>query len=63
MLTCPRCNGVGQIAVRNNFAPGLSSVLASKCPECDGVGRVFYENHQRCFHCGDYTDECRCSGD
>lgn len=61
-MKCQECNGYGLVAVRNDFSPGLSSTLAARCPECDGVGIVFYENHQRCFHCGDYTDQCQCDG-
>jgi DnaJ-class molecular chaperone len=62
MLKCPICNGIGLVAFRNNSAPGLSSVLTANCSECDGIGKVFYENHERCFHCGSYTDECQCNG-
>lgn len=37
-MKCQECNGYGQVAIRNNFAPCLSSVLAARCPECDGTG-------------------------
>jgi hypothetical protein len=59
---CWRCGGIGQVGVRNTTAPGLSSILTAKCPECDGTGKDYSENHERCMHCGEYTDECRCSG-
>lgn len=63
MKNCEMCNGTGLLlAINGGRWPGLSSTVPYKCSECDGLGKTFWENHQRCLHCGDYTDLCRCAG-
>ncbi len=37
-MTCPTCNGVGEVDNKGN--PSTSSESEAMCPDCEGVGEV-----------------------
>lgn len=46
-VTCPKCNGRGQVTVQQRTPFGIMQSV-STCPDCNGSGKVIKE---RCLHC------------
>lgn len=53
---CPVCGEMHHLPETrsmNPFQMGCSEVLGDD---------AYMFNHERCMHCGEYTDECMCAG-
>lgn len=46
-VTCPHCNGAGQVQQRRQTMFGFSNVI-SECPQCHGKGKIVKEPCQSC---------------
>lgn len=63
MTNC-RYTDSGDCAAKTPAACICYSRIAMKLDqiERDRLSQAANEIHQRCFHCGEYVDECQCNG-
>lgn len=67
MTTCARFGNLGECHQPDECPDPICKLFLAARAEQErqrdrALDEQFEENHQRCMHCGTYTDLCRCDG-